>query len=251
MPISPVVTFFRMIPNCPAPQRADRSAGGILPTRAFRYCDPITTASAFGWYVFPPIGFSFLFDGTEVMWTYEGADDWFPLRSAQFPNFAKHFDQTVPPDLKGFSPPFLSAFMEPGIVQIWSGLIAKTAPGWSLLVRPMSNFPISQGYDLFEGIVETDHWFGPLFINVRLKRTGIPIAFEPGLPLLQVQPVLRTTYEDELLNQFRIVDQLEDWTSEEWDNYRTTVMAPNIDKDRRRGRHAVELRRRRKRSAGE
>ena len=53
-----VVTFYRMIPDAPAPQRADRSAGGMLPTRAFRYCDPVTTASAFGWYVFPPAAFS-------------------------------------------------------------------------------------------------------------------------------------------------------------------------------------------------
>ena len=61
-----MIRLFRMIPDCPAPQRADRSAGGMLPTRAFRYCDPVTTASAFGWWVFPPFAFSLQFDGTNI-----------------------------------------------------------------------------------------------------------------------------------------------------------------------------------------
>jgi hypothetical protein len=247
MPNPPLVTFFRMIPGSPMPQRADRSAGGILPTRAFRYCDPLTTASAFGWYVFPPMGFSFLFDGTDVMWSYEGVDSWLPLGNAQFPSFSEQFDEAVPDDIRGFAPPFLSALMEPGVVQIWSGFVARTAPGWSLLIRPMVNFPIGQGYDLYEGVVETDHWFGPLFTNVRLKRTGIPIEIKPGLPLMQVQPVLRTSYDDELLNQFEVVDALEDWTSTEWDSYRATVVAPNVATERQPGKHAVALRRRRKR----
>ena len=248
---APVVTFFRLIPGCSLPQRADRAAGGILPTRAFRYCDPITTASAFGWYIFPPIGFSLLFDGTETMWTYEGAADWQPLSSAQFPDFARQFDQAAPDVFKGFSPPFLSAFMEPGIIQIWSGYIARTAPGWSLLVRPAANFAISQSYDLYEGVIETDHWFGPLFINARLKRTQVPIEFKPGLPLLQVQPILRATYDEALLNDFKVVEQLQDWTQAEWDSYKATVVAPNIDQNRRQGRHAVQLRRWRKQSGDE
>lgn len=115
--IPPLVSFFRVIPSAAPPQRADRSAGGTLPTRGFRYCDPVTTASAFGWWVFPPITFSLLFDGTEVMWTFEGTKNWYPLsNAAQFPDFAAHFDNIAPSDIKGYSPPFLTAFMEPGIV---------------------------------------------------------------------------------------------------------------------------------------
>ena len=36
---TPIVAFHRLIPGIPAPERADRSALGGLPTRAFRYCD--------------------------------------------------------------------------------------------------------------------------------------------------------------------------------------------------------------------
>jgi hypothetical protein len=245
-----IVQFFRLIPSCPPPQRGDRAAGGTLPTRAFRYCDPITTASSFGWYVFPPIAFSLIFDGTDVIWTYAGAESWYPLSNAQFPGFADHFNGRAPDDISGFSPPFLSAFMEPGIVQVWSGLFARTAPGWSLLIRPVPNLPRSQGYELYEGIVETDHWFGPLFTNLRLTRTEIPIEFKAGLPLFQAQPVRRELYEGDALNNFEFVDKLEDWTAANWDSYRSTVVAPNIAKGRPPGQHAVKLRRRRREGSG-
>ena len=80
----PRVVFHRLIPTARMPQRADRSAAGTLPTRAFRYCEPVVTASAFGYYVFPPISFSLVWDGSEFIWTYEGAGEWMPLRTAQF-----------------------------------------------------------------------------------------------------------------------------------------------------------------------
>jgi Family of unknown function (DUF6065) len=241
-----VVTFYRLIPGTPAPQRADRSCGGMLPTRAFRYCDPVTTASAFGWYIFPPGPFSLQFDGTNVTWTYPGADRWHPLGATQFPDFEAHFDEHAPRDLKGFSPPFMTAFPEPGLVQIWSGVIARTKPGWSLLVRPVPNFARSQRYDLFEGIVETDSWFGPLFINVRLKKTDVPIAFDAGMPLFQAQPVERKVYESRLLDDFAVVEEMSDWSQADWQAYRETVVAPNLMQDRQPGQHAVKLRRRRR-----
>src|SRR5215475_32529 len=95
-----IVTFFRMIPDCPSPQRADRSAGGMLPTRAFRYCDPVTTASAFGWWVFPPFAFSLQFDGTNIKWTFDGGEQWHSLGAAQFPDLESSSHENAPEDLQ-------------------------------------------------------------------------------------------------------------------------------------------------------
>ena len=61
--------------------------GVLLPTRAFRYCEAFTSASAFGWYVFPPISFSLHWDGEDIAWSYDGAEAWYPLGRAQFPDF--------------------------------------------------------------------------------------------------------------------------------------------------------------------
>jgi hypothetical protein len=127
---APLARFYRLISAGRAPQRADRAAAGTLPTRAFRFCEAVTSASSFGWYVFPPIGFSLYWEGgSDILWTYEGAPDWYPLKTAQFPGFADRFDAAVPPDVKGFSPPFLGAFTEAGLLQAWSGLVVRTAPG--------------------------------------------------------------------------------------------------------------------------
>jgi hypothetical protein len=245
----PHVTFFRLVPGCRLPQRADRAAAGTMPTRAFRHCEAMTSASAFGWYVFPPISFSLMWDGgSDIIWSYAGVDDWFALKIAQVPNFSDHFDRVAPPEFRGFSPPFLAAFKEPGVVQIWSGLIARTSPGWSLLVRSPANLTRSQAYDHYEGIIETDRWFGPLFTNVRLTRTHGPVEFDAEFPLLQVQAIPRSAYGD-ALDAFDVVEELDAFQASDWESFRSTVVAPNVDPHRQRGRYAAGARRRRKSAA--
>jgi len=247
-PPSPLITFFRFVPTCRPPQRADRAVAGTLPTRAFRFCEPVATASGFGWYVFPPLSFSLMWDGNDVVWTYQGADGWYPLKAAQFPDFAQHFNEAAPPALNGFSPPFLSALIEPGIVQIWSGLVVRTAPGWSLLVRSPANMVRNPGYESYEGIVETDRWFGPLFTNIRLTRTHTPIEFDADFPFLQVQPVHQSLY-GAALDRFDVVPDLAQLGAADWEAYGKTVVQPNVDPNRQRGQYAVATRRRRKQKA--
>jgi len=132
------------------------------------------------------VSFSLQWDGHDVMWTWEGAGTWLPLKSAQFPNFRDLFARAVPEEIREYSPPFLGALQEPGLVQLWTGIVARTAPGWSLLVRAPVNVPRSGTYELFEGIIETDRWFGPLITNMRLTKTDVPIDFRADFPLVQV-----------------------------------------------------------------
>jgi hypothetical protein len=244
-----LITFYRLMPNTRLPQRADRSAAGSLPTRAFRYCEPVTAASAFGYYLFPPIGFSVQWDGHDIIWTVEGAGDWYPLKSAQYPGFRDRFDAIAPAEIKEFSPPMLGALQEPGMIQLWTGLVARTAPGWSLLVRAPANLPRAGGYEAFEGIVETDRWFGPLITNLRLTKTNVPIDFSPDYPLLQVQPIPRSVYEDVNLNNYEIVPDLAQFEPEDWDDYYDTVVRPNTQLVRPRGQYATAARKRRSNAA--
>ena len=242
----PLVTFYRVIEGARLPQRADRAAAGTLPTRAARYCDAVTSASGFGWYLFPPMDFSLLWDGTDVFWTYAGVEEWLPLTVAQFPHLCRQFDAVAPEPARGCSPPFLTTVPEPGLIQIWSGMIARTAPDWSLLVRPLANLPPSGGYALYEGIVETDRWFGPLFTNLRLTRTDRPVRFQADYPLAQVQALPRTLYSDATLDAIDIVSDLGAFSEADWDDYCATVVQPNRDPDRRVGQYAIDARRRRR-----
>ena len=139
----------------------------------------------------------------------------------------------------------LGALQEPGMIQLWTGLVVRTAPGWSLLVRAPANLPRGGGYEAFEGIVETDRWFGPLITNLRLTKTNVPIDFRPDYPLLQVQPIPRGTYEELHLNNYEIVPELRQLTPEDWDDYYDTVVRPNTQVVRPRGQYAAAARKRR------
>ena len=230
-----ICRFTRLFPEAPKPRRADASADGMMGVRAYRYCEAIRSASAFGWYFFPPVSFGLRLERNVTYWNYEGSDGWRKLDGAQFPGFREHFERAAPDAVKSLAPLCLAASREPGVVQIWSGYLARTAPGWSLLSRAPANLPIIQDYEHFEGLVETDSWFGPLFTNIRLTRTNSEVKFHTRYPLFQVQPVLRQCYRNP---SFDIRDELDEV---DWQRFANT-MSPNKDQDRALGHYAVATR---------
>ncbi len=243
----PIARFFNMIDQARPPQRADRSAAGTLPTRAFRYCEAATSAAGFGWWIFPPMDLQVLWDGSDIFWHYEGASDWLKLMpSAQFPGFAAQFDAAAPNPLRGFSPPFLTALPEAGALQIWTGLIARTAPDWHLLLRAPANLPLPGGYVLYEGIVETDRWFGPLFTNLRLTRSHMPIRLRADVPLFQAQPIQRRDYAPETLRSMTVTGPMSHLEPADWEAYRRTVVEPSREPDRPFGAYATTTRKERR-----
>ena len=164
----------------------------------------------------------------------------------QFPDFRTHFDSVAPKNVQEFSPPFIIALREPGIVQIWTGLVAKTRPGVGLLLRGPINVPRVQHYEVFEGIIETDHWFGPVFNNFRLTKTDTPVEFLTEEPFLQAIPLPCEAYGESTFNNYQMVAGLNDLRPDEWDAYHHTVVRPNTQEVRPRGQYAVVTRRRRK-----
>jgi hypothetical protein len=187
-----------------------------------------------------------IWDGHDIFWYFDGAPDWLPLSpAAQFPDFSDAFDNAAPKPLQGCSPPFLTMLPEPGLVQIWTGLMASTAPGWSLQIRSPVNLAMPGGYVLFEGIVETDTWFGPLFTNLRLTRTHMPVHLKADFPLLQVQPLPREAYSEQTLGATDIVPDMAGMTEDDWKAYETTIAVPSSDPDRPFGAYAVAARKRR------
>ncbi|WP_208349725.1 DUF6065 family protein [Pseudaestuariivita rosea] len=244
-----LATFYRMVPSASQPVPADQAAGGTLPLRAYRYCEPIRVASGLGWYVFPPIDFSLMWDGTQIHWTYDGAADWMPLDAAQFPKFAAEFDSHCPEDIRGYSPPFLASVLQPGVLQIWSGLIARTAPDWCLLIREPANLPKNQHFQGFEGVVETDRWFGPLFTNIRLTKTDTRVDFKHNHPLFTIQPLHRSHLDPKINQSAKKVAGMHDMTEADWNDYRATIVERVGDK-RVPGDYAKTARKRRKSDPG-
>jgi Family of unknown function (DUF6065) len=217
--------------------------------RAVRYCEALTSATAFGWWLFPPIDLEMLWDGSEIFWRCDEAPDWMPLLpSAQLPDYAAKFDAAAPQIMKSCSPPFLTALPEPGTVQLWSGLIAQTAPDWHLLVRAPANMPQAGGICLFEGIVETDRWFGPLFTNMRFTRSHMPVRLRADYPLIQVQPMPRHSYSNETLDRMEINSGLSQLTPANWQAYESSIVEPNLRPNRPFGAYATQARKQRQRA---
>jgi hypothetical protein len=213
-----------------------------------RYCEALTTATGYGFWIFPPIDLRLLFDGEQVWWSYGDDETWLPLsatasKAVQFPGFSAAFDSIAPEHLAGCSPPFISAMPETGGVQIWTGLLAKTAPGWSLAVRPPINLPVIPGLATWEGVIETDIWFGPLFSNFQITKTDMPVYLRADVPFLQVQPLPQIAYSDET-HASCLMGHSEDLTETDWDKL-SEVLLPSADQEARQGSYAVAVRKRR------
>lgn len=245
------VKFHRVYPAAISPMRADKSALGLMPTLAFRHCEPMRTASSFGWYAFPAEEINLRWNGSDTFVKHDGS--WQPLVRSELPGFTEYWNQHVPPDLVDLAPPFLTRLQLPGLVQVWTGLLCSTAPGWSVLVRPPSNMRGSFLYSAHEGIVETDQFaLCPLFMNLQLIATDVDIQIPKMVPLLQVQPLLRETY-NENAHSAHEVDGLgvqEDgkpaMRPEEWQAYRRTIRVEEQGLPPESGHYAADARRRAK-----
>ena len=243
-----VVEYYKMLPDGRAPKRADRTAAGYLPSRAMRYCDALTTATGFGHWLFPPADLRLLWDGQGVSWAHGESEDFAPLSetatgAVQYPGFEAQFDDAAPENLVGYSIPYLTAGLEPGSVQMWTGLLARTKPGWSLSVRQPVNLPPPNGMTFWEGIIETDQWFGPVFTVLKISKTDVPVRLRANVPFLQAQPIPQAAYQDATLNNCP-VRTIEDMSPRDWEQLRR-VVSPDPQDSARQGAYAVKVRKRR------
>jgi hypothetical protein len=234
--------YFTDIPMTPRP--ALRDAGGSLPIRAVQHCEAVTSACAFGWWLYPPVEASLMWDGHTIFYSLDG-ESFSPLDDAcEFPGMAEALAKHQPASMELLGSPLFTAMQEQGYVQVSLGVIARTAPGWSLLLRRPANLPLFGGYDAMEGIVETDIWRGPLFINLRLTRTNSPIRLHANAPLVQAQPVPRWLYQREVMADMRH-GTLADMTADDWTAWHNTFVEPDYRPSRRDGEYAVKVRKRR------
>jgi hypothetical protein len=189
-----IFTFHACFEGVVPPVPADPAVFGTQSFRAVTFCQPFRAASGFGWYGFPPVDFYVKWDGTSFRWLPAGSDSWLPLETVPVQTLYRLRGDEVPADpLLGF--PTLLSTIEPGLLQVWTGLVASSPPEWSLLVRGVPNLPGHLTYEVLDGIIETGWWHGPLFTTMRFRRTDEPVKFSRKMPFVVYQPVLREAYE--------------------------------------------------------
>ncbi len=249
------LTFTRMVPAAIPPMRADKAALGYMPTSAYQYCEAMRVASAHGWYLFPPADIQLRFNGADVFHAVDG--EWEPLSFAYLPGFIELWDEHCPPGFQGLVPPFLRALPARGAVQVWSGWLMSSAPGWDALVRPIANVTRSHLFHCYDGVVETDLFCPcPLFINLQLIASNVTITLAHNDPLFHLQPVQRLSYSEQAhqcaLKEGLLpaTDKSQMMSESEWNSFRQTIRSDLPDETHRLGDYGATVRKRAKREEG-
>lgn len=202
---------WRLHPDgCPI-SPADRTLRGTANEVGSRFCGPFTHANRAGWWLFSPVDLDVTWRGgrefdCEMKSTYSNAD-------GRLITFLADGEAGVSPatwltDERGGRTKFTWGLVEPGVVQIWTGCIFETPPGWGLQVRS----PINCGdpsIRVMEAVLETDWLHYDIWLNVAFQRRNETVQFrrDGWPPLAQLVPLPRESYDagwtvsEELLNR--------------------------------------------------
>jgi len=243
----PIVSIFAATASITPPVLADPTVLGSIPHRAAVYCQPLIAATGYGWYIYPPADFDLLWDGDINYWRPAGTDRWSKLHIVQFSEFDKDFVESAPAwasDLTAI--PAIAHSPERGLIQLWTGLLIKTSENWSTHIGPLVNYPRLSHFEVFEGIIETEWWFGPLVTPLRITKTDQIIEFRKNRPYCQMKPVLNECFARETLenSSFHVASSY--FGDEQWIELKHTLEMRGTNKSERGGYKKEALRRKKK-----
>lgn len=226
------IEFVRAAPGVHAPMQADKSALGLLPVSAFQYCEAVRVASGLGWYLFPPKDISLLFDGRETFIADEGQWRTFTNESLG-PEFETYWNENTPSWLASHAPPYIRRFSNPGIVQIWTGYFASTREKTALHIRPIVNANDVSSFYCFEAIVEADVFHPmPLFVNIKIQKTGVEVLIQKDIPLFQVIALPKAMLQDQDARVLSISDIDQGACLFDWEGMNQTLRIKGVTPDR-------------------
>lgn len=217
-----LVRFFKAISTLQDPMPPSDDINGEIPARALKFCEPFLAANRSGYLLCPPVDFVLTWTGQEVFVDIQDIPDTVLLDKVFLPDFADQWSAIAPPDAVQVMPPFLEAFPERGVVQIWTGYFISTDSGVSTWVRARINQLGASSYSVVEGLVETDWWTGPLFLVIQINKTDFPVSFRRSEPFVQVVPHRRDAQAEEIN-----VSALADAPAELWTAIRKTAERRN------------------------
>jgi len=240
---TPDIKFFRYYKSARSPQHADQTANGSIPVRAYRYCEALRLGCGWGYWLFPPLTFSVVWDGHQIVWKSLESESWTPLQdSVHFPGFPDDWNSNCPDQFKDYCPPFLTSLPESGFLQVSLGVIAQTKPGWLFYMRGAANMMGTSHAIPMSAMVDSEAYaFGPLFMNFRLTQTNIPITFLADVPLVQLSILPRTLLDEKDKKSLPLSD-MSDWNSDIWTGYDQTIVDPTKRPNRKFGEYAVRAR---------
>lgn len=196
----PELKLWRLHPKHCKIISAEKTLNGTAHPAGVKFCRPFSLANASGWWLFPPIDFDILWKGGKEfdlkMHESFSNSDHILTNSLIRETDQVHIEKWCP--INTGRSKFTLGAVEDGVVQVWTGTIFQTPPGWCLHVCSPINFDI-YGYRVMEGILETDWMFYDIWINLKFTEQNRWIEFRKTQfpPLAQIVPVTRESVDTE------------------------------------------------------
>jgi hypothetical protein len=186
-------------------EKAEKSCMGLANPGAVQWCGPYVNANQYGFWVYSPVDIDFVLENGEFkiinMEDYDD-EDYRTVRSLVRPDDHSDFEKWIFPN-SGRTKITLGS-VEPNVIQIWTGLIFQTPPGWCLHIRSPINFP-SRGFNIVEAVLETDWLQYDIWMNLSVTEPGKTISIRKDIPIAHLLPVRREGFKGEWdLNRERI-----------------------------------------------
>lgn len=200
----PRVEFFTIYPDTPPPQRASSDMLGAMPVRASQYCQPMRTANASGFYLYPAVDFALRWEGSRTLGTlldeHGEPTEWITLEGPVELNapWSRTMGDRIPPHRAADTDKVLPKEglslldadpREPRQLEMIMGVVARTSPGWGIRVTAPANLRPRPEVQVLEGFLETDWFRSPIPTMVRLTTPGAVVKFFRSEPLSQLHLV--------------------------------------------------------------
>jgi len=190
---------FRLHPGGVRLKKADHKLNGDMfktqqTSDAVKWCGPMLHANKLGYWMTAPLDIDIMYKGNGE-WEQRIHRDYHPTEKLVIRNNLRPEDKFRDQTRTRIS--FGDA--EPCTVQMWTGCIFRTPPGWCMHIRNPINFPeaYQRPFHIQEGIIETDWMNYDIWVNVKFHRVGEWASFRRNMwpPLAQFVPVRRSSYE--------------------------------------------------------
>lgn len=212
---------WRLHPRGARFEKAEKTLHGQAHSGGTKFCRPYSSANQLGWWLFPPVDVDIWYTsegemGHEVLEPYTDVEHAL-VRSmvTDSDNVRIQKKHPGPPfDIENFCPvsggrtKFTWNAVEPRVVQIWTGCIFETPPGWGLQIRSPVNCG-NPGYHVMEGFLETDWMQYDIWVNLVIDATDqkVEIRKDQWPPLAHIVPMRRESVDADWSMQEEVLNR--------------------------------------------
>jgi hypothetical protein len=178
-------------------EHAEKTCMGSANKAAVQWCGPYVNANQSGFWVHPPIDMDFVFNGEsfDILNMEDfGGQDFDIVKSLVRPEDNSSFEKWCFPGTGRTKMTF--GLVEKNVMQMWTGLIFQTPPGWCLHIRSPINFP-NEGFNIVEAVLETDWMQYDIWMNLSVNEINKKISIRKENPIAHLVPMRRESFKGE------------------------------------------------------